>query len=87
MRLSDLDAPAIPANLLRTRFDAIWRGRFGISHVGFGKSMLFFSGAVADALERTITIRRPRLILIGTDNVFSVFVLSGCPTRLADIYK
>lgn len=49
--------------------------------------MLFFSGAVADALERTITIRRPRLILIGTDNVFSVFVLSGCPTRLADVYK
>jgi hypothetical protein len=49
--------------------------------------MLVFSGAVADALKSTLTIRRPRLILIGTDNVFSVFVLSGCPTRLADIYK
>ena len=49
--------------------------------------MLFFSWAVADALESTVTIRRPRLILIGTDNVFSVFVLSGRPTGLADVYK
>jgi hypothetical protein len=82
-----LDAPTISANLLRIRFDTIRRGRFRISHVGFGKSMLVFSWAVADALESTITIRRPRLILIGTDNFFSVFVLSGCPTRLADVYK
>ena len=87
MRLSDLDAPAIPSNLLRSRFDAIRRVRFGNSHVGFGKSMLFFSWAVADSLESAVTIRRPRLILIGTDNFFSVFVLSGCPTRLADVYK
>jgi hypothetical protein len=82
-----LDAPTISANLLRIRFDTIRRGRFRISRVGFRKSMLVFSWAVADALESTLTIRRPRLIGIETDNVFSVFVLSGCPTRLADVYK
>jgi hypothetical protein len=82
-----LDAPAIPANLLRIRFDTVRRGRLRISHVGLGKSMLFSSWAVADALESTVTIRRPRLILIGTDNFFPVFVLSRCPTRLADVYK
>jgi hypothetical protein len=87
MRPSNLDAPAIPANLLRTGFDAIWRGRFGISHARLGKSMLFFSRAIADALESAIAIRRARLMLIGTDNFFSVFVLSGCPARLADVYK
>jgi hypothetical protein len=86
MRLSGLDASTISANLLRVRFDTIRRGRFRISHVGFG-NMLVFSWAVADALERTITIRRPRLIRIGTDNFFSIFVLSGSPTRLPDIYK
>ena len=49
--------------------------------------MLFFSRAIADALESAVTIRRARLILIGTDNFFSIFVLSGCPARLADVYK
>jgi hypothetical protein len=49
--------------------------------------MLFSSGAVTDALERTVAIRRSRLVLVGTDNVLSVFVLSGCPARLADVYK
>jgi hypothetical protein len=49
--------------------------------------MLFFSRAVADVLESAITIRRARLTLIGTDNFFSVFVLSGCPARLADVYR
>lgn len=82
-----LDAPPIPSNLLRTGLDAIWRGRFGISHVRLGKSVLFFSRAVADALENALTIRRARLMLIGTDNFSSFFVLSGCPARLADVYK
>ena len=82
-----LDAPPIPTHLLRTGFDAIWRDRFGISHARLGKSMLFFSRAVADALESALTIRRARLMLIGTDNFCSVFVLSGCPARLADVYK
>jgi hypothetical protein len=49
--------------------------------------MLFLSQAVADAFESAISIRRARLMLIGTDNFSSVFVLSGCPTRLADVYK
>jgi hypothetical protein len=82
-----LDAPAIPANLLRTGVDAIRRGRYRISHARLGKSMLFFSRAIADALESALTIRGARLIHIGTDNIFPVFVLSRCPTRLADVYK
>jgi hypothetical protein len=49
--------------------------------------MLFFSRAIADALESALTIRRARLMRIGTDNVFSVFVLSGCSARLAHVYK
>ena len=49
--------------------------------------MLFVSWAVADALESALTIRRTRLMLIGTDDCRSVFVLPGCPARLADIYK
>jgi len=82
-----LDAPPIPTNLLRTGLDAIWRRRFGIRHNRLGKGMLFFSRAVADALEGAITIRRARLILTGTDNFFSFFVLPGRPARLADIHK
>jgi hypothetical protein len=34
--------------------------------------MLFFSRAIADALEIAITIREPRLMPIGTDNFSSV---------------
>jgi hypothetical protein len=49
--------------------------------------MLFSSWAVTDALERAVSIRRARLVLMGTDNVFAVFVLPGCPARLADVYK
>src|SRR5207253_6875622 len=51
LALRYLDAPAIPANLLRTGFDAIWRARFGISHARLGNGMLFFSRAITDALE------------------------------------
>jgi hypothetical protein len=82
-----LDAPAIPANLLGSGFDAIWRGRFRITRARLGKSMLFFSRAIADALESAIAIRWARLMRIGTDDFFSVFVLSRCPARLADVYK
>jgi hypothetical protein len=49
--------------------------------------MLFLSRAVADALESALTIRRAWLMLVGTDVFRSVFVLPGCPARLADIYK
>src|SRR5687768_4858463 len=49
--------------------------------------MLFVSRAVADALDRGITIRWARLIPVGTDSLRSVFVLSRCPARLADVYK
>jgi hypothetical protein len=87
MRHSDLDASAIPPNLLRSGFDAIWRGRFRIRHARLGKSMLFFSRAIADALDSAINIRRTRLMRIGTDYSFAVFVLSRCPARLADIDK
>src|SRR5687767_6969797 len=82
-----LDAPPIPTNLLRTGFDALWRDRLGITRARLGKGMLCVSRAIADALESTLTIRRARLMTIGTDNVRSVFVLSGCPARLADVYK
>jgi hypothetical protein len=49
--------------------------------------MLFSSRAIADALESAIAIRGARLVLSGTDNLFSVFVLSRCPAGLADVYK
>jgi hypothetical protein len=49
--------------------------------------MLFFSRTITDPLESAIIIRRARLMLIGTDNLFSVFVLSRCPARLAHVYK
>jgi len=73
--------------LLRTGLDAIRRGWLGIGHVGVRKSMLFFSRAVADPLEGAIGIRRARLVIIRSESFLSVFVLSGCPTRLAGIYK
>src|SRR5436190_2190754 len=53
-----LDASPISTRLLRTGFDAIWLGRFDIRHARPGKRMLFSSGAVADALESAITVRR-----------------------------
>ncbi len=81
------DAPPIPTNLLRTGFGALWRDRFGISHARLGKGMLLVSRAVADALESALAIRRPGLMPIGTDDCPSVFVLSRCPARLADVYK
>lgn len=47
--------------------------------------MLFSSWAVTDALEGAIAIRRARLVLLGTDKLFSVFVLPRCPARLPDV--
>jgi hypothetical protein len=49
--------------------------------------MLFSSGAVADTLERAISIRLAPLVLRGTDKFVSVFILSGRPAGLADVYK
>ena len=49
--------------------------------------MLFVSWPVADPLERAVTVRRARLILIRTDNFSSFFVLSRCPARLPNIYE
>jgi hypothetical protein len=49
--------------------------------------MLLVGWAVTDALKRAVSIRRAGLVRIGTDSIFSLFVLPRCPTRLADIYK
>ena len=52
-----------------------------------GEKHVFSSWAITDALERAIPIRRARLALMKTYNFFPVFVLPGCPARLADVYK
>jgi hypothetical protein len=82
-----LDASPIPADLFRTGLYTIWRSRFRTRAVRLGKRMLFSSRTVTDALERTISIRRTGFVLIGTGDSSSIFVLPGCPARLADIYK
>jgi hypothetical protein len=82
-----LDAPPIPTQLFRNGLDTLWRSRFRISSVRLGKSVLFFSWTVTDTLERAISIRRPRLVLFGADTFPPVFVLPGCPARLADVHK
>src|SRR5215204_6145268 len=82
-----LDAPAVPTHLLRAGLDAVWRDRFAIGFVRLRKRVLFVRWAVADALQGTISVRRTRLVLIDADKVFSVFILSGRPARLADVYE
>ena len=52
----------MPANLLRPGFDAIWRGRIDIGPSRLGKSMLFFSRAVTDALKAAVAIRDRTLL-------------------------
>ena len=47
--------------------------------------MLFASWPVTDALERAASIRRTRLVGIGTDDFCSVLILPGCPARLSDV--
>ena len=81
-----LDPPPISAHLFRISFDTLRRSRFS-SPSRLRKRMLLVSRTVADALERTVSIRGARVMPIGTDSVISVLVLPGCSARLADIYK
>ena len=49
--------------------------------------MLFVGRPVADALQRTPSIRGTGLVLVEADKILSVFILSRSSARLAAVYK
>ena len=81
-----LHASPVAAELFRTGVYTV-RGRFTLDSAARRERMLLFRGAVADPLERAISIRGSRPVLTGIHDFRRLFILSGRSARLPRVHK